>query len=68
MSRRKKLLIYLLGFSVAFVLLIAFGSVQLANENGVVALISYGMAFICVLGQMFTLALLSRISKQSPEV
>ena len=67
MNRRKKLLSYLLGFSIALVLLVAFGSVQLGKENGVLALISYGVAFICVLGQMMSLALLSRLSKQSSD-
>lgn len=66
MSRRKKLLIYLLGFSVAFILFIVFGYLQTAYESGTyLALISFSLAIICVLGQMVSLALLGRLSKQT---
>ncbi|WP_434777826.1 hypothetical protein [Neisseria sp. Ec49-e6-T10] len=66
MNIMHKSYLFLIFFTVFFILLIGFGAYFLKTQI-VLSIICFFMAFICVVGQMMTIALMHKRSQQNIE-
>ncbi|MBP6346103.1 hypothetical protein AB8Q18_03185 [Neisseriaceae bacterium CLB008] len=65
MSQKRKYLIALLAFTLLFAASTFFGNQALALDQTRVGYLLFLCAIICFFGQMFSLALLARLSSRS---